>query len=461
MTPMISAPVIASLNAQVTSDMQHLHIPGVALGLISGDESYTAGFGVTSLDNPLTVTSDTLFQIGSITKTITALATMRLVEAGRLELDAPLRTYLPGLRMADERVAERVTLRHIFTHTGGWLGDYFDDLGPGDDALEKMIERMSALPQETPIGEIWSYNNAGFYLAGRILELSTGKPYETAVKELVLDPIGMQDSFFFPAEMMTRRFAVGHDAVYPGGQRLPKILTPWALARTSSPLGGLASTVNDLLRYARFQMSDGSAESGERLLSSEWLLQMHTPIVPAANGEAMGVTWFIRQVNGVKLIRHGGATNGQMATLTIAPQQRFAFVALTNSDRGSELYQPLTRWALGQFLGIQERDPEPLDTGEAQLAEYVGNYTAAANEMQISLRQGELVLQNLPKGGFPIQDSPAPSPPPAVRMALCGPDRVVILDEPGRGNQGEFLRGAQGELIWFRIGGRVHKRNGE
>jgi len=174
----------------------------------------------------------------------------------------------------------------------------------------------------------------------------------------------------------------------------------------------------------------------------------------------MGVAWFIRQVNGVRLIRHGGATNGQMATITVALQPHFAFIALTNSGRGSELYQPLTRRALTQFLGIQERDPEPLPASEAQLAEYVGIYQAAADEMQISLKEDTLILQDIPKGGFPDQDSPPAPPPPPVRMALCGPDRVIVLDEPGRGNQGEFLRDNQGNLYWFRFGGRVHRRTG-
>jgi CubicO group peptidase (beta-lactamase class C family) len=320
MTAKLSAPAITQLNNQINSEMARLHIPGVAVGVILGDETYTAGFGVTSLDNPLAVTADTLFQIGSITKTITALAAMRLVEADKLDLDVPLRNYLPELHMADEGVAERVTLRHIFTHTGGWLGDYFDDFGAGEDALAKIVTQMAKLPQDTPLGEIWSYNNAGFYLAGRVLELVTGKAYEVAVKELVLNPIGMMDSFFFPADLMTRRFAVGHEAVYPPEERPPRILTPWALARTSNPLGGLASTINDLLRYARVQMSAGLAETGERLLSPELFSQMHTPTVTAANGEFMGIAWFIRQADGVQLIRHGGATNGQMAILTIAPQ---------------------------------------------------------------------------------------------------------------------------------------------
>jgi CubicO group peptidase (beta-lactamase class C family) len=216
MSANFSASIIAQLKARVVSEMERLQVPGVAIGMISGPEFYTVEFGSTSLNNPLPITADTLFQIGSITKTITALAAMRLVDAGLLNLDTPIRTYIPDLRLADETVAQRVTLRHVFTHTGGWLGDYFDDLGPGDDALAKMVSRMVNLPQETPLGEIWSYNNAGFYLAGRVLELMSGKTYEAAVKELVLDPIGMTNSFFFPADLMTYRFVVGHDAVYPG-----------------------------------------------------------------------------------------------------------------------------------------------------------------------------------------------------------------------------------------------------
>jgi CubicO group peptidase (beta-lactamase class C family) len=458
MSTVFSPAAIDPISAQIVSEMDRLRVPGVAIGLLHDQEVYCAGFGVTSLDNPLPVTPDTLFQIGSITKTFTALAVMRQVEASQIDLDAPLLSYLPELRLADPAVTERVTLRHIFTHTGGWTGDYFADLGPGDDALAKIVARMAKLPQEAPLGEIWSYNNAGFYLAGRALELASGQSYETAVKRLVLDPLGMQDSFFFPAELMTRRFAVGHEAVYPGEQRQPKVLTPWAMARTCNPVGGLASSVNDLLRYARFQLGDGLAETGERLLSPELLRQMHTPAVPAANGEATGVAWFTRQVNGVRLVRHGGATNGQMATITLALQPHFAFIALTNSDRGSELYQPLTHQVLAQFLGLEERDPEPLAATQAQLAEYVGVYQAAADELRISLEEGALVLRDIPKGGVPDLDSPPASPPPPVRLALCGPDRVIVLDEPGRGNQGEFLREEQGKLVWFRFGGRVHRR---
>ena len=159
----------------VRASMEETQTPGVAVGLLHEGEEHVAGFGVTSIENPLEVTPDTLFQIGSITKTFTGTAAMRLVERGELDLDAPVRTYLPELKLSDEDVAARVTMRHLLTHTGGWIGDYFDDLGSGDDALARMCESLAVLPQLTPLGEVWSYNNAGFYLAGRVIEVHRGQ----------------------------------------------------------------------------------------------------------------------------------------------------------------------------------------------------------------------------------------------------------------------------------------------
>lgn len=447
------------LKERAAAAMVRGYIPGVALGVIAGGRRFSAGLGVTSLENPLPVTDETLFQIGSITKTFTALVVMRLVEQGALDLDVPLRTYLPDLRLADPDVTARVTLRHIFSHTGGWLGDYFDDLGPGDDALARIVERLVDLPQETPLGAVFSYNNAGYYLAGRVIEIVTGQTYEAAAKTLALDPLGMSRSFFAPADVMTYRFAVGHDAVYPGEDRSPRLQRPWALARTGNPVGGLTAPIVDLLRYARFQMGDGRfPEDGPRLLSPERLAEMHTPRTPAANGEQLGVSWFISQPGGVRIVRHGGATNGQMATFRVAPQAGFALVVLTNSDRGDELYQPLARWAFEQYLGLVEPEPQPEEAAQARLAEYAGRYTAAAQDILLEPLDGSFQMHLLPKGGFPAKDSPPPAAPPPTSLALCGPDQAIVTGELGRGNQGEFLRGADGRIAWFRFGGRVHRR---
>ncbi len=236
----------------VLEAMQHFHVPGVVLGLWHDGAEHTAGFGVTSIEHPLPVTADTLAQIGSITKTFTGTLAMRLVEMGQLELDTPIKQYLPEFELQDKDVEARVTLRHLFTHMGGWVGDYFDDLGPGDDALAKYVAKMAELPQVTPLNTIWSYNNAGFSLAGRVIEVVTGKTYEAAMQELVFDPLGLKLSFFFPNDVMTHRFMAGH--IYSFENDPLAVARPWALARTAHAAGAITSTVKDLLRYARFHM---------------------------------------------------------------------------------------------------------------------------------------------------------------------------------------------------------------
>ena len=287
-------PTFLQLCEQVVADMDRLSIPGVAVGVLAGDQEFAAGFGVTSVENPLPVTPDTLFQTGSITKTFVATAVMRLVENGRLDLDAPVRTWLPDLRLFDDGVAQRVTLRHLLTHTGGWVGDYFNDFGSGNDALARMVAEIAKLPQLTPLGELYSYNNAGFYLAGRVLEAVTGTPFEQAIKELVLDPLGMDHSFFSPGELMTHRFVVGHEVF----DKQPKVARPWPIGRAVHAAGGLVATVHELFRYARFHMGDGTAASGARLFSRELMAAMRTPRVSASGVQQVGLSWFITDLGG-------------------------------------------------------------------------------------------------------------------------------------------------------------------
>src|SRR5262245_25415600 len=111
--------------------MEKSGVPGVAVGVLRDGKPMTAGFGVTSVNHPLPVTSDTLFQIGSTTKTITATAAMCLVEAGKLELDTPIRKYLPDLKLPSPETTENITMCHLLTHVGGWDGDFFHDTGDG------------------------------------------------------------------------------------------------------------------------------------------------------------------------------------------------------------------------------------------------------------------------------------------------------------------------------------------
>jgi CubicO group peptidase (beta-lactamase class C family) len=142
--------------------MPHFSVPGVALGVYHAGRTASAGLGITNLEHPLPVNEHTLFQVGSITKTFTATMIMRLVEEGRLELDAPVQRYLPDLRLKDPR-GRTVTVRYRPYH--GWAGDYCR-FRAGDSALSRYVASLEVLEQLTAPGELYAYNNAGFSLAG-------------------------------------------------------------------------------------------------------------------------------------------------------------------------------------------------------------------------------------------------------------------------------------------------------
>ena len=193
------------------------------------------------------------------------MAAMRLVETGKLDLDVPIKTYLPELNLKDKDVEEKVTMRHLLNHTAGWEGDYFNDFGNGDDALKKMVAALTDLDQMTPLGEFWSYNNAAFYIAGHIIEVLTGKPFETAIKELVLEPLGMDMSVFYPDDILiTHRFVVGHDLI----EKKNKVARPWAIPRAVASAGGVVATAHDMLTFARFHMGNGETAFNEESCNS-------------------------------------------------------------------------------------------------------------------------------------------------------------------------------------------------
>jgi CubicO group peptidase (beta-lactamase class C family) len=209
-SPATDDPDFALLSKQVQAAMQRYGVPGVAVGVLAQGREHLAGFGVTNVESPRPVDIDTLFQVGSLAKLATSTAIMRLVEQGCLSLDAPVRDYLPDLTLADAAVADRVTLAHLLTHTSGWTGDFFPDTGRGNDALARYVAAMAKLPQVSAPGRYLSYDNAGYALAGRVLEYLAGKPYETTVKELLFTPLAMPRSTFFAEEAITQTVAAGH-----------------------------------------------------------------------------------------------------------------------------------------------------------------------------------------------------------------------------------------------------------
>ena len=434
----------SSLVEHAGALMDEHGVPGAAFGVLHDGEMHTAGLGVTSVEHALPVTDETLFQIGSTTKTVTATVLVLLGASGRLDLDAPVRTYVPELRLQDESVAAAVTVRHLLTHTAGWAGDVFRDTGPGDDALDRYVARMAEIPQLTPLGRLWSYNNAGFVLAGLVIERVAGKPYEDAAREIVLDPMGMDRSFFLPAEVMLHRFAVGHMVRDDGSVEIAR---PWGLPRSSNPTGALCSTVRDQLRYAGLHLGPEVPPGFDAVA----LQEMQQPTAHINGDRWMGLSWWLDDVGGTRIVSHGGATNGQLSAFWFAPEAGFAFTSLTNADRGDRMNRALGVWVREHYLGVVATTPEPVTGSSGDLAAYAGRYELAGVPTIIELTvDGDALLMHQVEADLSSFTDTPPDPFPPFHIAPYREDAFVAIDGPEKGSISSFVRGDEGEIAWYK-----------
>ena len=453
------------LQKKVTELAEELGVPGVSVGVFIDGEEHYAYHGVTSVENPLPVDEKTLFQFGSTGKTFTATTMMRLVEQGEVDLDAPVRKYVPELVLKDESVADSVTVLQLFNHTAGWEGDMMDNTGEGDDALAKYVERMARLEQVTPLGATVSYNNASLSLAGRLIEKVSGKTFEQAVRDLILDPLGLESTFFFVNEIMTRRFAVGHNKHEDGSITVAR---PWALPRGGAPAGGISANARDQIAWAKFHLGDGTAPDGTRLLSQETLDRMKQPTVEmkgSALGDFVGISWLIRDVEGVRLVGHGGSMNGQYSEFVTAPERNFAFISMTNSGpNGSQLNTQLEKWVLEHYLEVVEAEREQLVLDDAALAPYTGQFETIAATATITADAGRLLVNVDIKPAMAAvlreQGEEVPEDQPAIPLALLAGegDQYVVPDGPAEGMRGYFTRDADGTIVGVHLGGRLATR---
>ena len=446
----------AALNEVVEEVMAAAQVPGAVVGITLGDQTLTAAYGVTNVNHRLPVTTDTYFQIGSITKTFTGTAVLRLADQGRLDLDAPVREYLPNFRVADEHASAAVTVRHLLTHSPGWTGDFFHDTGSGDDALARYVEAMATLEQQAPLGQLYSYNNAGFVLLGRILEVVSGSSFAALLHDLVLEPLGLEQSTLDPTVVMTERFVVGHTR----GQDGPAVARPWALPRYAQPGGGLICTVSDLLRYAAFHLAGSGSVNGSKLLAAERLAEMQHPQVQiGGQQDAVGLSWFITDFQGVSTLSHGGGTVGQGAYLLLAPEQELALAIMTNGQQGGRVIETVRDWTLAHYLNVDVPKPEPRDVDPAELEPLLGRYRRPMADIELDLdEEGRLIGQLQFNQGFPTEaERPRPAPPPFA-CALIGPEQLMVLEGPFSRAQGEFIRDSKGAVGWLRVSGRLHRR---
>ena len=437
------------IAALVTQKMAEYNVPGVALGVAKNGATQLRGFGVTNVDDPQPITPETIFPIASISKTVTATAIMRLVEQGQIDLEAPVRTYLPDFAVQDPVASREVAIWHLLTHTPGWEGQLTTQ-DRGSETLAFFAASMTDLPQLAPPGAAWSYNNAGFTLAGRVIEAVTKRPIQDAIRTLVFEPVGLTHAFTRLEDVVTHRFSVAHRT--QNGK--PVVMRPYSRS-SSVTAGGVSMSLADLVSYGKFHLGDGTGANGQKVLTRASLEKMRTPrLRKQGTDEDMGLGWHLRRVGGITTAAHGG-TLGHCLLLELVPERNVVLVILTNHSEGWRLIQDVERAALkilenasldpAQAIGhrgVNETMPDaPLLARQPDPAPYAGTYRrpplTAMNTVRVE--NGRLLLDN-------------------STLEFYGPDRAIITSGNSRGNPVEFLRRPDGTVGWIRVVGRIARK---
>ena len=317
-------PDIASIDAYVSTQMQADHIPGVALGLVHNDQiMHLRGFGSAD-QSGRAVTPQTPFILASVSKSFTALAVMQLVEAGKIELDAPVQRYLPWFRVADPVASARITVRHLLSHTSG-LPVTACETDQVTMTLEQFVRSLATVTLDRPVGSRYEYCSANYDVLGLIVQTVSGQSYATYVQQHIFAPLQMHDSFATEPEARRDGLAQGHRWLFG-------VPTPFDYYNPSNvPAGYLISSAEDMTHYLIAQMNGGRFGSAT-VLSSAGIATMHAPAVAITAASSYGMGWFNGPLGGVPAIWHGGDDFNFHALLLIEPQTGWGAVLLENAN---------------------------------------------------------------------------------------------------------------------------------
>lgn len=383
-------------------------VPGAQVAVLAGGEIRDEAAGVLNLRTGVETTSDSVFKVGSITKIWTATLVQQLVQDGVLELDRPVREYLPGFRLSDPAATATLTARHLLTHTSGIDANHDVDPGRNADAIEKFIAGLAEAEHLFEPGRVLSYSNSGYVLLGRLVEVLRGKLFHEVLRERLVHPLGLTTVATSADEAILHRAAVGH--VETDGVLEPT--KTWSVRHFSSPSGSqLAMSARDLLELVRWQLSDPALAV---------LREPHVATVPDFGGGVLswGLGW-MRYRDGV--VGHTGVSRGQKAFLRVAPSAGVAVAVLTNSPRAEPLAYRLFGGVLKELAGVETTplpvppaEPAPLDADRIR-----GTYRTTRYDRVLTVENGRGFLTRHTAAG------------PANRIEVVRlDDTAVIAVEP-------------------------------
>lgn len=441
-----TATQFSSLDDAVQHWMEHWKVPGIALGLYRNGNTTVHPHGVASLETGFAVRDDTAFQIGSISKLFTATLIMKLVEDGKLDLDVPVREYVPDLRLADEGAASTITLRHLLTHTSGFWGDWFADFGLGDDANDRFVAEYAQLRQITAPGELWTYNNCGYILAGLAAARANGTTFDGALRQHVIEPLGLEHTFLSAAEAIAYPLAVGHTNADGAAHVAHQFLRP----RARNAAGGVIASAGDVLTFARSHLT-----GQPHLLSDGTRKAMRAPEVETfETNVSWGLGFHLEDRGGRMVVGHGGATNGFRASLQMVPDDDFAISVLTNSDSGAAAAREIVNWALQEYCGIAPPHFETVALPSELLQSYAGRYSQPYGGCRIRVAGEALEAQLSSASPYSERDEEIVGEWTSLRP--IGEDEFVFTSGEMKGNHVRFWRYENGDVRFLQMGGRLY-----
>ncbi|MFD1936872.1 serine hydrolase domain-containing protein [Nonomuraea mangrovi] len=418
--------------------------PGCSVAIVTRRGTRFGAYGLARTEPATVFRPDTLLPIASMGKPFTATAVMTLVEAGRVHLDAPVRTYLRDFRVVDETAGETVTVRNLLTHAVGWAGDVPWVEDRGDAALALQMANIATARQILPPGWLFSYSNTAMTVAARLVEVLYGEPFETVVERLILRPLGLDATGYFPERVISAPAASGHRDGKP-------VQEAWLGPRSAGGAGAQYSNAVDLARWMGWWLGYGPVGP----IGEETRTRMITELIPVGLGPAStGLGWHVDHRGGGDVVYHEGALPGIGAINLFVPQAEVGLVVLVNTENAGRIYRRIVDRLLDDLAGVRKPAKRlHADLAPDTLAELSGSYAieqpaTVYERIVVESEVGRLVIRSEP-GGFH---------PPALPIAREHDDLFAVDAGPWRDMPVEFVRSPGGEVFGVRIAGRVFPR---
>jgi CubicO group peptidase (beta-lactamase class C family) len=387
----LPAELVSTIDAFVAERMEQGKLPGLSLVIVKdGQVAYTKGYGFANLEEQIAMTDHTPVAVASTAKGMTALAIMQLVEQGKVNLDAPVTTYLPAFKV-DDPLSSTITVRQVLSHTAGLPASATYDGNRNSDALDQRVRGLASVKLSRAPGTGYEYANDGYAVAGLIIQTVSGMPFEEYMTQHIFAPLAMQESTFDPAQAEQHGLAQGYlkqrGVISPG---------PLNISRGQAPAGLLLTSAHDTANYFLMLLSGGQFDDSTIVAKSsiEELWKPHVQLEPELH---YGLGWEVSNANGLTVVSHTGSLPASSSDFILVPSQNLGVAVMVNlsSVHTVEIAEGVIVLMQGSTPNPSslptEREPSTFKPDPSVWTQYLGDYESQKGSVHIYVEDGKLM----------------------------------------------------------------------